>query len=236
MKKFNLFLLISAMLMMSSCAISTSVPKMEKNYNARMTSSEELSAKTNIKIFLNEKDVPYDYTVLAFVKYKPLTVPIFMTERGKMTRKFYKKSVMKAAQLGGDAIIIQGMGLCKVIAAVGDNAGGNRMNSVLKVFEDGSIKTLSQKEKNVYSNALKEEIENDLKDCFTRDDLVNVSKKIDALEKFYVEEGQKTKVIDGYRQDYNEVEAKIQKKENRSAKFEELKSKINSAADKLRKE
>ena len=244
MKKFIVFLPVIVLgLILSSCAVVSSVPLMEKNYNSRMNSAEELAAKSHIKVFMSEKDVPCDYTVIGLIKYKPYTIPIILTEKGENNRRLLKKSVLKAAEIGGDAIIVQGMGLCKVITAPGlsNNAGQVKTDSKktswnLEPFENGTISSFAPNERKKLANALEDEIEEELDDCDTREALAEVTRKVDALEKYYKSEGLKTKKTDDFRDDLKEIEEKIIKKENRANKIAESKAKIKSKIESVKEQ
>lgn len=244
MKKFIVFLPVIVLgLILSSCAVVSSVPLMEKNYNSRMNSAEELAAKSHIKVFMSEKDVPCDYTVIGLIKYKPYTIPIILTEKGENNRRLLKKSVLKAAEIGGDAIIVQGMGLCKVITAPGlsNNAGqvktDNKKTSWnLEPFENGTISSFAPNERKKLANALQDEIEDELDDCDTREALAEVTRKVDALEKYYKSEGLKTKKTDDFRDELKEIEEKIIKKENRANKIAESKAKIKEKINSVKEQ
>lgn len=241
--KTKLFISLPLICLLSSCAIAIRIPDMEERYNQRMTTPEELAAKSHVQIFLNEKDVPCDYTVIALVKYKPLTMPIFMPEISKMRNNFYKKSVIKAVELGGDAIIVEGMGFCKVISApelrndtaTGQERTNGQMSSlVLEMFESGSFDSLSTKEKQKVAKSFQEEIEKDIEKCVTHENVAVVSHKIDLLEGYFVSVGQKTKRIEALRKDLNDVDAKITKKENRAKQRAQVKERFNDALNNLK--
>ena len=233
-KSFILLSIIGLGFMLSSCAIQTPIAKMEKNYEKRMSTSEELNAKARVKVFYNEKDVPCDYSVLSLIKYKPLTMPIFMPEKGKMNKKFIKKAVLKADEIGANAIIIQGMGFAKAISAPGlkvDIAEEDVQNTLgvsylYGQFTDGTIANLSKKEKAKLVNTFEDEIKNNIESCKTLEDVAYISRKIDALEKHLVAEGKKTSNVKSFREDLSKVEAKIVKRENRAKKVAESKAKI----------
>ena len=236
MKLKSLFLLpiLGLGLLLSSCAIHTPIASMEQYYEKKMSSSDELFAKSNIKIFYNEIDVPCEYTVLALIKYEPLLFPPFMTEKGKMTRKFLKKTVLKANELQADAIIIQGMGFAKAIIAPelrGNSSDDNilltlRRSYLLEQFTDGSIANLSKKETAKLAKSFANEIEDNIKDCKTLEDVAYVTQKIDALEKYLVAEGKNTHSLKEFREDLSKIETKIIKKEKRAKKIAEGKAKI----------
>ena len=246
-KSFFLLPVIVLGLMISSCAIQTPISTMESNYGKRMSNSEELTAKAHIKIFYNEQDVPCDYKVLSLIKYKPYTMPIILTERGKMNRKFLKKAVLKAEELGADAIIIQGMGFAKAITAPELKVEISKEDTqvtldasyIYRQFTDGTIANLSDKEKTKVVNVFKDEIEKNIEDCKTLEDVAYVSKQIDALEKYLVAEGKKTNFLKEFREDLSDVEAKLVKKENRAKKVSETKTnfkeKLNTFGKKFEK-
>ena len=55
-----------------------------------MKTTEQLTAKSNVKIFLNEKDIKGDYEVISYLTYSPLTIPIFMSVEKEINKKFYE--------------------------------------------------------------------------------------------------------------------------------------------------
>ena len=246
MKK--LILLLLGIGLFASCSYRVfPVSKLQSNYDASMLSSEELVAKSGVHIYLNEKDVPGDYEVLSFVTYHPwFIIPIFYSEPYQQTKKFYKKAVLKAHELGGNAILVTAVSQFKVLSVAGlDNsdtsapAPQNKKKGVSRVllgqFEGGDVYKLESKLQSKYVNMLKEEIEDDIDDAKTLDECALITRKIDALEKYYDQVGKKTKSITRklkeYREDLDDVVKKIEKRAARKAKvgdvIEGIKDKVN---------
>ncbi len=263
--KTKLIICFSLMgLMLSSCAFKVfPVSTLEDKYNAEMQTPEELVAKSHIHIFLNESEVPCEYSTISFVRYTPFTMPIFAPERKQLLKKFYKKAVLKANELGGNAIIIDCMGNFRVInapdlkedpdapAVVVDNKGKVNIltSAVLDKFEDGTILSLSKKEKNKCVKTLEDEIKKGIDKCASLDEVAYITRKIDAWGNYLLSEGIKParvdKALKGYRNDLNDVEKKILKKIDRENKKKEKeieketkkaerKEKVGETIDKLK--
>lgn len=57
------------------------VKTLTDNYEMRMITTEDLTAKSNVKIFIDEKEIKGDYEVIAFLTYSPPVFPIFMSAK-----------------------------------------------------------------------------------------------------------------------------------------------------------
>lgn len=190
-----------------------------------MTSREELKAKSNVEIFLSEADIHEEYEVLAFVRYTPFTFPIFAPERPQQLKKFYKKAVLKAKELGGNGVVINTIGNFRVIdipsrkeAEAANVPETNRimLSAVLCKFEDGSIFSYQDKQKTKYVTVLEDEIESNLKVCKTMDEAEYIGRKINALKDYYSKIGKISKAnqkkISGYETSLGAVKKKIEKR------------------------
>lgn len=232
-------LLLGAVLL-SSCSYKI-YPKstLEFNYDVNMTSKEELKAKSNVHIFLSEEEVQNEYEVLAFVRYSPLVFPIFAPERPQQLKKFYKKAVMKAQELGGNGIIINTIGNFRVIdipalkeveAAEAPKTSPIMNSTVLAKFEDGSIFNVEDKQKTKYITMLEDEIKSNLRACKTKEEAEFIGRKIAALKTYYEAKGKISKgvekTIDGYSASLKAVEKKIEAKATKAGQ------KVSKAADK----
>ena len=210
-------------MMISSCAYKIyPTSELYSNYESNMTSEQELATKSHVHIFLSEKDVPCDYELLSFVTYAPpISIPIIAPLKKQMLKKFYKKAVLKAETLGGNAIIVSAVGFFKVIYArdlnkveVSDKGMTPTLSTsiIFDAFEDGLVQNMDKNEKKVYVDKLKNEIENSIKECQTHEEAEAIAKKISVLEQFYKDEGgdNKTqKIINSYRGDLRNAENDI---------------------------
>lgn len=226
-----LLLLLLSIALLSSCSYKV-FPKstLEFNYDVNMTSAEELMAKSNVQIYLSENEVPYPYETLAFVRYAPFTMPIFAPERAQQLKKFYKKAVMKAQELGGNGIIINTIGNFRVIdipelkeveAAEAPQTSPILNSAILAKFEDGSVYKLENKQITKFVTMLEDEIKSNLKACKTLEETAFISKKIDALRGYYDKIGKISKAtektIEGYRVTLKAAEKRIEARIAREA-------------------
>ena len=228
----------------SSCSYKI-FPKttLEFNYDVNMTSKDELYAKSNVNIYLSEDEVPSDYEVIAFVRYAPFSVPIFAPERQQQLKKFYKKAVLKAQDLGGNGIIINTIGNFRVIdipalkeveAEEAPKFSPILNSAVLAKFEDGSIFNAEEKQKVKYITMLEDEIKSNLKVCKTTEEADFIRKKIDALKAYYDKVGKISKgmekTIEGYDVSLKAVEKKIAIKASKAGqKVGKATSKVSNA-------
>ena len=234
---------------MNSCSYQI-YPKstLDFNYDMNMTSKDELNAKSNVQIFLAAEDIKDEYEVLAYVKYHPMIiVPIIATEKSQQLKKFYKKAVLKAQDLGGNGVIITSIGDFRVIdiPALKETAPAEAQmispifrSLVLKKFEDGSIYTVNERQRVKYITMLEDEITSNLKACKTLEESEYISKKIEALKNYYTTSKKSTKVIDKKIQAFETsalaVEKKIRAKETKAGKKAgAVTDDVNSKVDKL---
>lgn len=108
MKKFIPLVLLIVGLVGTSCThYIYDVHTLQANYDARMTSPEELEMKAKVKIFTSEQDIKGDYELLSFNSYAPFRLlPFAKPYVKRSSKKFYKKAVQIASEEGGNAIII----------------------------------------------------------------------------------------------------------------------------------
>ena len=106
---------------------------------------------------------------------------------------------------------------------------------MLGQFEGGDVYKLEPKLQSKYVDMLKDEIKDDIDDAKTLDECAIITRKINALEKYYDTVDKKTKSInkrlEEYREDLDDVMKKIEKKAARKAKVENfignMKEKVN---------
>ena len=235
MKKiyYSFLLLLGFSMILSSCSYKVyPVSTLEFNYDMNMQTAEELSAKTNIPIFLSEEDVPKPYEVLAYVRYSPLIIiPIIAPERAQQLKKFYKKAVLKAEQLGGNGVLVNSVGDFRVLdiptlkekeVVAAPTKSLILRSAVLEKFTDGSIYTIDKRQRTKYVNMLIEEIEGNLRACKTHEEAGAISDKIEALGNYYqkmkMTAPAQEKQIDGYKAALKGVEKKIDAKASKAGK------------------
>ena len=98
-----------ALLCLASCSYRVyPVDALVDNYKLAMTTPEEVAARENVAVFLSEQEVKGPYKLIAFVE-NPIPV----------TKDFLKKAVLKADELGGNAVIVQSARSFKVVELPG---------------------------------------------------------------------------------------------------------------------
>ena len=113
----RILLAAAAMLCLASCSYRVyPVSTLADNYNLVMQTQEELAAKENVTIYLSENEVPGPYKLIAFVENRPV-LPVAI--ESQQVKNFYKNAVLKAAELGGNAIIVESIRSFKVIDVSG---------------------------------------------------------------------------------------------------------------------
>ncbi|MBR1575896.1 MAG: membrane lipoprotein lipid attachment site-containing protein [Bacteroidales bacterium] len=102
-----------ALLCLASCSYRVyPVSTLNDNYNLAMQTPEEIAARDNVAIFLSENEVPGPYKLIAFVENRPV-LPVAVASQ--QLKNFYKQAVLKADELGGNAIIVNSIRSFKVI-------------------------------------------------------------------------------------------------------------------------
>ena len=113
--------LAAGLLALSSCSYRV-YPKaaLDMNYEAEMTSEIERQAKKQVAIYFKESDIPADNVIIALVNYSPfLKIPVIAPEKKQQLKKFEKKAVLKARELGGNGVLVTSVGHFKVIRTAG---------------------------------------------------------------------------------------------------------------------
>jgi len=241
MKTTKVFILIAAVLMLASCSYKIYPTKdLTFNYNMRMTTDEELEAKSKVKIFTSEKDVDGEYQVISYLTYQPFNIPIFMSTYGQIKKKFYEKAVMKAYELGGNGIIIMGGGYCKIISLANwvadEEAPAEFVNvifdrNLMNKFISGEVLKAVKSERKRYESAFKSEITNNMKYAKELDEVAIINEKINAYEMYNSsldkpKSGIK-KDIEKMRKENSLVEKKVNLRLKREAKKAEKAQKSN---------
>lgn len=115
MKK--LILGAAALLCLASCSYRVyPTGSLEDNYRLAMQSAEEQAIKENVAIYLSENEVPGPYKLIAFVENRPI-LPVAIASQ--QLKNFYKQAVLKANEMGGNAIIVNSIRSFKVINVTG---------------------------------------------------------------------------------------------------------------------
>ena len=229
MKTFKLLFVAVTAIAMSSCSYTIyNAKSMAQYYQANMKSDAELEAKSNVHIFLNEKDIKCEYEVLSFMTYTPFP----MNTEKIMTKKFYRKAVTKAYELGGNGIVIYGGGFCKVIYMPNAPLVSNDPSSTLNVifdrepmdkFKNGEISKLEKKsEARKQEKVFEKEIKTNIEMAKELDEVDFIRKKIDIFEKYNSSlakpKSSISNSIEDLRDDLNKVEKKIKRRIAREEK------------------
>ena len=99
----------AVLLCLASCSYKVyPVDALVDNYKLAMQTPEEIAAKENVAVFLSDQEVPGPYKLIAFVE-----------NPSPVARDILKKAVLKADELGGNAVIIQSARSFKVIELAG---------------------------------------------------------------------------------------------------------------------
>lgn len=233
MKKQPLFFVFLVSLFIVSSCSHTLYPTetLEYNYNMRMKTDEELQAKAQVRIFLSEQDVKGDYSVISFNLYSPFRLPIFMSYKKQMSKKFFQKAVMKAYEQGGNGIIITAGGYYKVIKIANWDSDNEQAATFINViydkkimnrFANGEVSEMSKSDVKRYESMFTEEIFLNLKSATTLEETSVIREKISVLESYNQSLSKpKTKIskdIDDMEKSLTKLEKKINKrieKENR---------------------
>ncbi len=102
-----------ALLCLTACSYRVyPVSTLNDNYNLAMQTPEEIAAKENVAIFLSENEVPGPYKLIAFAENRPI-LPVAV--ESQQLKSFFKQAVLKAYELGGNAIIVNSIRSFKVI-------------------------------------------------------------------------------------------------------------------------
>ncbi len=227
MKKIYFILAISSMFLATSCCHTLyNTRTLQGNYDVRMDTPEELDIKSKVRIFLSENDIEGEYDIISVNLYKPLTIPIIMSFKGQITKKFYEKAVKKAYEQGGNGIIINAGGYYKVICLHNwdsDNATSAKYinaildTSIMDIFTSGKITKMSQREVKRYVTDFANEIKFNLKTTKTSEEVIVLGKKIEALTNWnnsqFNSDKKLTKRLDVYRTLHKTMQKKIFKKE-----------------------
>lgn len=232
MKKLFLLAAVCSVLFSTSCSHTLYNPKvLQGNYDVRMNDKEELEIKSKVRIYLSEKDVQGEYEVISLNLYNPFTIPLFMSHKAQMTKKFYEKAVKKAYEQGGNGIIVTAGGYYKVISIYSwdsDNAAaGKFVNAILDTslmsrFNRGEVAKLSPREVKRCVTDLNNEIVFNLKTMKTSQEAKVVGMKIRALQNWSRSQPKSnaklTKEIEKYNKAHKKLSKKISRKEAKARK------------------
>lgn len=192
-KLFSILTIIAGGMLLSSCSFQIyPTQDMSFNYNKKMVTAEELTAKNSVKIFLNERDIQGEYQTISYVTYSPYTIPVFLNKRNQTIKKFYAKAVMKAYELGGNGIIVTGGGYCKVIKLLNWEAETKQATFVNVIFDrtlmdkflNGTVAAEKKADRSRYEKAFKTEIKSNLRYATGLDEVAFIQEKINAYEKY----------------------------------------------------
>lgn len=197
MKKniFAVLTILTACILFNSCSYRVFPTEvLEYNYDMTMQSKSELEKKSKVRIFHSEQEVKGKYELIAYVQYNPFfSIPILYSTYSQQKKKFYKKAVLKASQLGGNGIIVPAVGLFKVInitdwdsdseaASVFTNPIFSR--KYLDKFKSGAIQQESERQQQRDVQAFSQEITNNVKGIKTWEELDVVDEKIQVFKEY----------------------------------------------------
>lgn len=240
MKNIKFCLAIAALLVLTSCSYQVyPTQTLADNYNVRMNTAEELDVKSKVKIFLNEKDIQSGYEVISYVKYTPLTLPIIMSAEKVISKKFYEKAVLKAYELGGNAIIVTDGGAYKVVYLTDwenekdifskevevVNVIFNR--TLLDMFNNGEVAKLTKgSDVRKLIAAFKAEIESNTQLAVELNEVEFIKEKISALEAYNTSLDKPKNSIMKDAMKLRKKLGSVEKKINRKLKWNATKEKI----------
>lgn len=194
MKKSIYLILLSIVILSTSCNHTIySTRTLQGYYDMRMDSEEELEIKNKVQIFLSEKDINCEYNIISHNLYHPFCIPIFMSQKNEISKKFYENAVKQAYKLGGNGVIITSVNTYKVINLNQKDGNKKASNGYLNLildttlmdkFNNGIVAQLSPQEIKIHINELKSEIEFNVKSVKTLDEVRIIEKKIDALQAY----------------------------------------------------
>lgn len=222
----SLAVAVIVILVMTSCSHTLYSPDtMEYHYNRRMTNKKELTAKAQVRIFTSEKDVKGEYTIISMNTYNPFRIPIFMSFKNQMTKKFYQKAVLKAQEQGGNGIIITSAGIYKVINITAWDADSEGpaiyVNAILdktlmNKFANGDVAKSKKADIKRYESQFGEEITENIKTAKTLEEIDAIKEKIATYKNYNTSlnkpKSSISKLIEKQEKSLVKVEKKVRKK------------------------
>ena len=220
MKK-TVILLLSSLVLATSCTTVYDAKLMQGYYDMRMDSKSELEVKSKVRIFSSEKDIRGEYDVISYNQYKPFYVPLFMSYKKTVSKKLYEKAAEKAYDQGGNGVIINSGGLYTVISLHqwdSDNAKLLSYKSavldttLMDRFNKGYIASLSKREIRRNVNDLENEIKFNIKTTKTSEEAYALGRKIEALKVWNDSQEKPSKKMQKRIEDYQKKQVKLAKK------------------------
>lgn len=234
MKKL-LLLAVCSIFFATSCTQIYNPKVLQGYYDLRMNSKEELEIKSKVRIFLSDTEVQGDYEVISLNLYKPFTIPVLVSMKGQMRKKFFEKAVKKAYEQGGNGIIVTAAGYYKVINLVNwdsDSAAPDKfVNAILDVtllnrFKSGEIAKLSPREVKRFVTDLDNEVKFNLKTMKTSEEAKVVKEKIVALQSWNSSQAKPnsrlTKKVEAYLEAHISLAKRIARKEAKAVEQAKL--------------
>lgn len=233
MKHFYFPLLCVAAMAISSCSHSIyPLESMYANYTNRMRSPEELTIKSNVWIYFNEKDIPGEYNIISSNTYNPFSLlPFKSIKVKKMNKKFLSEAVKQADKQGGNAILVKAAGFYYVLTMT-DRDGveapvGNFTNPIFDMkyadmVASPEIQSMKRREATRTVNAFMDEIDSNIEYIQDQKELASVRKKIDVLSQYNLKAKSPKKAIDKFvrkkTRKLNSIEKKMAKQAAKQAK------------------
>ena len=101
---------------LTSCTLTTYLEKdLAMNYELKMTSKNERALFEKVTVFVSEKDIKGEFTVVSLNTYSPIVLPVIGNRKKVVTAALYKKAVKAADDQKGNAILIMDEAHFKVL-------------------------------------------------------------------------------------------------------------------------
>lgn len=110
-----LLLVAASAILFASCTTVYKASELTANYDVSMTSKKELAVKNEIAVFYSENEVTVPFEVISMNNYKPLDIPILHPGTKDIKKNIVRIAVYQAKEQGGNAVVLLGEGLFKVI-------------------------------------------------------------------------------------------------------------------------
>lgn len=227
-----IFGVFTSLFIFSSCA-HTLYPTdtLTYNYGMKMMSDEELQIKARVLVFMSEKEIKGDYSVISVNSYTPLNIPIIYTTKSQIKKKFFKKAVIKADEQGGNGIIVTAPGFYKVIKIMNWDSDSAKPETfvnlifdktVMNKFSNGEVAKMSKSDVKRYEAMFPEEIKLNIKSAKTLEEVAVIREKLAVLEAYNDSlnkpKSSIAKETEEMEKSLNTLEKRIQKKIAKEAK------------------
>ena len=101
------FILAIVVLALTSCTLTTYLEKdLAMNYELKMTSKNEKALFEKVTVYVSEKDIKGEFTVVSLNTYSPIVLPVIGNRKKVVTAALYKKAVKTADNQKANAVMI----------------------------------------------------------------------------------------------------------------------------------